>query len=349
MHFWKITRELRRAYLQAKSLAEPILGPILRRRHDQRKAQLIKFHPGTAPMQENVAVFLLYQPKGVLPSTLDTCRHLARHGFAVLLVSNAPVSEADRARLMPLCNLLMERPNFGYDFGGYRDGVLHVLDSGWSPENLLVLNDSIWFPVRADCDFLAEAKRQTADIYGPVLSHDHLQSYMYNFKRRVVTSLFFRNYWLNLPISNNKIAVVQRCEKLLSVDMAKAGFKMGWLRSSADSLAAIRRLSTEDLARVIRYDQQNDNAMGRALKKINVGQAEWQSEVLMLCETSLPTRYLLKDHPILLLRDLHLPVLKKDRAPHYALQRRTLIDGPLFGCLAENVAVEVQTWDTVDV
>ena len=345
MRFWKIKRELRRAYLQALSLAEPILGTWQRRRYDLRKAKLVAFHAGAGAMHENVAVFLLYQPKGVLDSTLETCRYLVRNGYTVLIVSNAPVSAADRARLLPLCHTLMERPNFGYDFGGYRDGVLHVLNSGWQPENLLVLNDSVWFPVLENCDFLLQVKTQTAEIFGPILSHGHLHSYMYNFKRRLVTSDFFRNYWQELPMTNNKVSVVQRCEKSLSPVMQKAGFSLGWFASNAESVNAICDLPDDELAEVIAYDKCNDNSLGRAFAGFSLCQPNWRKMATTICKRNILKRNILKDHPLVLLRDLQVPVLKKDRALQYARQRRALLASPLAISLESAVLMELQTWD----
>lgn len=346
MKLWKIKRELRRMWQHALMVPEAVFGPGQRRRYDRRKADLIRLSAGAQPMQANMAIFLLYQPRGLLPSTLETCRHLARHGFAVVAVSNAPLSDEDRARLLAETHQVMERPNFGYDFGGYRDGVLHVLDCGFQPETLLVLNDSIWFPLRPDCDFLDGVKTQGADVYGAVMSHDHLQSYFYAFKRGLVLSPFFRDLWQNLPTSDNKVAVVLRCEKLLSGHIQRAGYTMGWFRSNADCVEAIGRLPDAELAEVIRYDQKNDNSLGRAFRGFRPEGPGWREAALALCARTRGVRYLLKDHPMILVRELDLPLLKKDRAPQYALQRRTLIESPLFAGLVPAVASEIRRWDS---
>lgn len=345
MNLWKIKRELRRIYLKAAILPENVLGPLKRKFYDLRKVKLIQITDGARPIQDNVAVFLIYQPHGLLASALETCRYLTQNGYAVLVVSNAKLGVADKAQLLAATHRLIERPNFGYDFGGYRDGVLHVLDSGWRPENLLVMNDSVWFPVLAECDFLARVKDQSADVYGPVLSHDHLQSYMYNFKGRLVGSDFFRSYWQDLPITNNKVAVVQRCEKLLSPLMQQAGFSVGWLRANDESVTAICNLPDDELAEVIRYDQSNDNSLSRAFKELIVGQSGWRDRAIVICKKTVEQRYMLKGHPLVLLRDLRLPVMKKDRAPQYVRQRRVLLAGPLAASLESTVAAEVLAWD----
>jgi len=346
MKLWKIKRELHRSWLHVCMFFEAMLGQHQRSRYDQRKDDLISVSQGAQMMQARVAVFLLYQPRGILSSTLQTCRHLTRNGFAVVVVSNAPLSGSDRTCLLAETYQVIERPNFGYDFGGYRDGILHVLHINLYPKTLLVLNDSVWFPLRTDCDFLDRVKSQTADVYGPVYSKGHLQSYMYAFQGDLVQSAFFRDLWQNLYMSNNKAAVVRRCEMRISADIKAAGFTMSWFLSSEDVLKALRRLPDDELAEVIRHDQQSDNSLSRAFVGFQHDIPGWAEQALELYSSTLDQRYIMKDHPLILTRDLHLPLLKKDRAPQYALQRRALISSRLLlAALDETVAEEIIHWD----
>ena len=62
-----------------------------------------------------MALLLLYQPAGVSDATRWTCEHLVHKGYAPLIISNAPLSEADRALLppaqrQPLAGLDCRRP-----------------------------------------------------------------------------------------------------------------------------------------------------------------------------------------------------------------------------------------------
>jgi hypothetical protein len=342
---WKAKRELRRAWQHLLMIPEAFFGEARHRIYDRKKPQLIRLTRGMQPQQTRVAVFLIYQPSGILASTLQTCRHLSRNGFAVVAVSNAPISDTDRTALLAQTYQVMERPNFGYDFGGYRDGILHVIDCGMARDQILVLNDSIWFPLKEDCDFLERIKAQTADVYGPVLNRLHLQSYMYVFGSKLIESAFFRELWETVHLSNNKEAVIRRCEKLLSPKIEAAGYAMGSFLSSAKTVEALHRLPDEELYTMLRYDQLSDTRLGRAMAGLELEGSGWRDAALECCRETVPLRYLLKDHPTVLIRDLRLPLLKKDRAPHYALQRATLMDSPVFKTLDPIVAEEIAHWD----
>lgn len=76
---------------------------------------------------EKFAVYLVFQPNGIPRSVISTCQSLSRAGYNVVLISNAKISLSDREEISSVANVVIERHNFGYDFGGYREGVLAVL------------------------------------------------------------------------------------------------------------------------------------------------------------------------------------------------------------------------------
>ena len=82
-------------------------------------------------------------------------------GYSTLLISNCLLTSDDKAKALPMCWKIIVRSNFGYDFGGYQVGVLIAMRSGEPINQMLILNDSIWFPLQHDCDFLerVEAKK----------------------------------------------------------------------------------------------------------------------------------------------------------------------------------------------
>jgi len=339
----RVRRELRRIYLQLRLWPDAWAGARRKARHDRDKP--FRITQGAQGPQADVAIFLLYQPKGLLASTYATCRHLTEKGFAVIAVSNVPLSDHDRAGLAAVSHRVIERPNFGYDFGGYRDGVLHVLETGTIPDNLLILNDSIWFPVLQNDPFLDQLRAQEADLYGPILHKGHLQSYMFSFKARVVGSPHFRDYWQNLPLTDNKVGVVRGGEMKMTGQIAAGGFTVAAQATTQDMVAAITALPDADLARILRYDLDNDTGLGRGLRGLDLQSPGWADAARARVRALAGKRYLLKDHPDLLLGALALPILKKDRAPQYVRQRRDLAQGALQSRLEPAVLAEVKAWD----
>ncbi len=143
---WKVRRELGRLGQQLRAIPEAVWEPFAAARMTGRWRA--GFRRWTAPGAcAQGALVLCWQPRGLAPSFLDMLDHLVTCGYAPFVVSNAPLSSADRQSLHPRIWRAVERPNFGYDFGGYRDGLFLLRRWGIRPDRLVILNDSIWFPL----------------------------------------------------------------------------------------------------------------------------------------------------------------------------------------------------------
>jgi Rhamnan synthesis protein F len=236
---WKIARELDRAGQQLRAVAGWFYEPAVQRVHDRRRSQVLDVETGAVPQSAKVAIYLLYQPKGILPSTLITCRHFLEKGYAPLIISNAPISREDRNQLNEVVWKSVVRPNYGYDFGGYRDGILSLADWGVSPETLVILNDSVWFPIGPKETLLERMEALETDLAGAVIHpamrrrkfstkrRAFIESYFYLVNKSVLQSRAFQNYWTNFRVSSNKYNAVYRGERGFSHAMEKAGLRIG--------------------------------------------------------------------------------------------------------------------------
>ena len=63
-------------------------------------------------------------------------------------------------------NIIFERPNFGYDFGGYKDAFLYIIENNLSVERLILLNDSTWFPISSEKDLIRQMEQSNTDFTG---------------------------------------------------------------------------------------------------------------------------------------------------------------------------------------
>lgn len=352
---WKIARELRRLGQQVGYLPWLLTADRAKRAYDATKADRITITQGTQSRTDDLAILLLYQPKGLVASTFHTLAHLADQGIATLVVSNAPLSDADRARLADHTWQVMERPNYGYDFGGYRDAILHVLDTGTPPQHLFVLNDSIWFPLTSDSDLVAEARASDADLYGFVLNdrmrgahRTHIQSYFFRFGPNLLASPAFEAHWRDLFLTNNKNLVVRRCEIPMTEAFLAQGFTVAARRRYTDGAQALRALDNATLRRVIAYqvqvDTRNARRLGRHLKATDLSTA-WREAVDADIDAGHLDKYFLIAHPAVLFGQLKAPILKKDRQQIYQLQRAELLSAGLDERFAPVIRDEIQAWD----
>lgn len=329
IQLWKLKRELQRVRQQLSGWVSSIYEPILRYNHQRWFEAQASMRPGGQKPAQRLAIYLLYQPSGVSQSTVEACQHLATAGFGVLIVSNCVVSSSDAQRLYPWVVGVLERPNFGYDFGGYRDGILWASKQGWPTENLLLVNDSIWFPATATngTEWLDALVDAPADFCGAVeLSGRRSEAQLANakapffgsffllFKSRALLHPSFMQFWMQYKMTSNKYATIRRGERRISALMRSAGmqthaaFHRGmfdcWVeQSNAAQLKAI-------LADLLTMDRVLANRKLQLLYRYT-DSSSWTHEAQLLIFDITDIQNLLVTAPIACLTEFGIPIIKK--------------------------------------
>lgn len=354
---WKLHREWRRLKQQVSQIEWLMFGAQRRARYDRDRRHLVSVTQGDQPLQPDAAVILIFQPDGVLPSLIAELNHFLANNISPVVVSNLPLTAADRSLLQRHCHLVIERPNFGYDFGGYREGILTLAERGAKLRNLFVKNDSIWFPVSPQCQLLNRSLKSKADIYGIYLNETpkqahraHLQSYFYRFGPRLVNSPAFLDHWKNICLTDNKYMVVRQCEMKLTQAFRTQGFTVDSMYRMADLQYALKLLSDSELKEVMRYHAQVDTRSAAVLGPLVRRNADpgWRAAVEALIDKDRVGKYFLIAHPLPLIDKLHCPVLKKDRQPMYRLQRKTLLASGYDKIMGDELRKEFSSWDLAD-
>lgn len=324
---WKLKREVKRIGMKVHDLPLRLLGRRLQDAYDRDKT-LVRT-PGAHPRTADLAVLLIYPTEGVPASIFATLDHLRAHGIAPAVVSNAPLSAAERTALADHAHLVIERPNRGYDFGGYRDGVLDLIETGPAPRSLFVLNDSVWFPVGPDCTLLEDARAHPADLFGIYYNRrdrtphrSHLQSYFFRFGSGICASPHLEAFWRGLITYDSKDLTVRRNEMTLTHWFASHGFSIGHLYTIEDLNRAVLDLAPPDRMALADYlirigDRYAAHLGRRRGEGAYDDDAVWRADV----EVGVLGRYLLSSHPTVLLERMGCPVLKKDMQPMYRTQR----------------------------
>jgi hypothetical protein len=260
--FWKVRRELFRiAEKVSERLPFTYLQDLVRQRqHDRQVSHVLSETVGALTLGDRVAVFILYQPKGIAGSTFFTLDHLARAGWSVVVVSNLPLSPQDREKLAAKCARVIERPNIGYDFGAYREGWQWLDRRGHRPKFLVLMNDSTWFPLRHGDDSLARMEALDADVTGHVFKteetedrgRDHIESHLLMLGPRALGHPDIQRFMNRYIMSNSKSATIRRGEKGISQAAIAAGLKVKALFGREEMVALLSGLSEEDLLVALR-------------------------------------------------------------------------------------------------
>ena len=263
---WKLRREMNRILDQVVALPALIYEPIKQRRYDKTRDAQITVRDGAVARSNKVAIFLVFQPKALAQSVVETCVYLCASGYSVLLVANGGISEDSRSCLKQSVWRFIDRPNYGYDFGGYRDAILKLADWDILPDRLLILNDSIWFPAHDETSPVIQAEaidtaitgllmhtRASRERAGEVGRDGMIESYFFSIPAAIQRQDGFQRFWRDLRLSNSKARIIHRGERGFSKAMRAAGIPLAALSSRQQFLAAISTASADFLRTTLRY------------------------------------------------------------------------------------------------
>jgi Rhamnan synthesis protein F len=296
----KIKRELLRIWFKIADLAINPLESITQASHDRRFDQVTKLRNGELSPRSKFAIFFTHQPNGFAKSIALTCKYLSQQGYAVLLVSNAKISEQDQAKIAEYCWKSLERPNYGYDFGGYRDGLRVLKEADINPDRLIIMNDSIWFPISDDTEMIKWFETSDLDFNAPVFEnkpgrnkkHQHFQSYFMLLNKRAIQSDGFWNFWKTYKISSKKRIVLLRGEKGFSQAMFRLGFGGNAPSTRTILLGLLHKQSREFLRKTLlyaAYDSETNAKLGRKLLQSYSDTNAWRDDALFHMKLALDT------------------------------------------------------------
>lgn len=311
---WKIKRELVRVVTQIRNIPLRLIEPFKRKRYDRRRWDLVTLTEGAIPLKDKVCVFLLYQPKALPASVIETCDFLLSKGYSILLVANGGLKEDVIAALKPRVWTILQRPNFGYDFGGFQDGVKFLNREGIVPHHLVILNDSIWFPMHKDSRVLENLQASAFDVTGLLLHSparndtpsvikaeeehrrfklrrrlaEHIESYLIAVRADVFSGQGFQGFWENYAPSSSKYLTIKKGEIGFSKAMSAAGLSVGALSRRADFVRLIRMQDSHFVRTTLKYAAYSDadlEAECNALLATTPDQAWLESAISHIVQT----------------------------------------------------------------
>ncbi len=329
---WKVKREILRFRQQLAWYWEILHTRRRTRQHDRDRPSLVRRHDGAQPQGQRIAALLIFQP-GAMPASIpESCDLFAGLGYSVLVVSNGPLQPQARADLLPHVWRVLERPNLGYDFGGYREAVMHLWDEGLDPDELLVLNDSVWIVASAFPAFLARLQAMEADVTGSVLRSKKgkrwIESFFFRFNKTALTHPAFRAFWRDYRLIDSKFGVIRQGERDFTVTLAAGGLRVAALGDNPDFLAKLAKASDEELRLALAYAAPVTGGLGedRARLLADTPEPHWRTRALAHAGVVLDgSRVWHSQFPVASLRIMGFPFIKKSREPvHFAWREQVL-------------------------
>jgi lipopolysaccharide biosynthesis protein len=354
----KIQRELRRAARHLPDLCAEALRKIyFRRWYDSVTAKAIRRATGNVAMAREIAIYHIFPRDGVLGSHLSALAQMVNAGVSPIVVSNLPLSQADKDRLVPLCAQIVERPNVGYDFGGYRDVILG-LDAGL--ERLYLLNDSAWL-LPQPVDWFSAARALDVDFAGATSAYCygdiaqwrairwdagqdkrsfHYGSYALAIGARPLQDPAFMQFWRNLEIRNDKKRTIQRGEIGLTQWMLRHGYRHAAtcpVDQLDQQLAALDGAAIDDIAQdLIVFDDPRLVTLQTQVLATDATSPQGQSDriaLILLLAARQGAAYALAKY---LIKQRGLQFLKKSSARHFVQSAQ----------ITQNIAQDFQAADS---
>lgn len=163
----------------------------------------------------------------------------------LVFISNSTLPNEKRDELIGkgLITDFIQRENSGFDFAAWRDGMSWVgFDDLKDYDSVTVMNDTCFGPLwdmKAVYDQF-ETDPNT-DFWGMTNFRankqfkEHLQSYYLSFSQRVVQSVTFQDFWMNVRNYTDVQDVIEHYETQVTTNLTDAGFKYKAVFNTVDT------------------------------------------------------------------------------------------------------------------
>ena len=272
--FREIFRLIKQLVFLPKNIGNFLFGTFY---YDIFLAKSKKQYSGSLSLKNRTVIFLIFPEAGITNSHLRTLKYFIKNNYSPIVISNLPLIESDRSEILKNCCSLIERKNFGYDFGGYRDAILHLSNNIKKFDNLLLINDSTWFPILQDNAFINFINNSNLDFIGATSHYGferlklpskrenlpktinfnsdnrnfHYASYALSFSKKILNDSNFYKFWKTLRLSGTKNVVVRRGEiGLTQFIIRNKNYSHGSFIDSEKLEATLKEFSREGLLKI---------------------------------------------------------------------------------------------------
>nr|WP_294550739.1 rhamnan synthesis F family protein [uncultured Rhodopila sp.] len=227
-------RLLVRVFLVGRDVAANLPRDLIRAARPARAA-LVRREDGVRPAAgaKRIALYVHYSPGGQVSEMVRRqLSLLSGSGFSIVFISMAArIPEDDWQAVRQLCALVVQRENFGRDFGAWHDLMPEVISRWAEPDELMLVNDSVLGPITALEPVIETMRAGGNGLFGLTESLQggpHLQSYMLLARGRAAAGDLI-GFLTAMPISHSKWLLIQMGE----IKLAR------WMRARGHRVAAV--------------------------------------------------------------------------------------------------------------
>ena len=183
---------------------------------------------------KRLGIFCCYDVNGVVDDYVYYLLNDINENLDELyIVSNASLSKESIYKLSKITdNDIIFRDNVGFDARAWREAMFNIGFITLSKfDEVILFNDSFFGPIYPFKEMFDKMENEDVDFWG-ITEHGeapnlknlcpygyrprHLQSYFLVFRKNLLESDEFRNYWLNLPQFKNREELTFKFEAVLT-------------------------------------------------------------------------------------------------------------------------------------
>jgi lipopolysaccharide biosynthesis protein len=192
-----------------------------------------------------------YDPSGAIDPHVIHALKAYREYYAHIIMVSVSASTIEAG----LVDQFIKRENVGYDFYSYKTGLESLVNIEDFDE-ITFANDSIYGPFYSLQSVFSHKIAQENDVWGLVASNQfeyHLQSWFVTFKKHVIASDAFHDFWQSVSILNDKMAIIKAYEVGLTPHFEKAGFSVKAIYHNEKTLNQPMRMEAAEIFKVIPF------------------------------------------------------------------------------------------------
>ena len=164
-----------------------------------KRPTIYRLNPQTT---KKIVLFAIYEKGEIRDDVRSALRELHALECTVILVNSRKLSEASRNELAQWTTTYIERPNYGRDFGSYKDGMLwiykHLSEEFMNVERFMILNDSVFYARSNLPQFFSALLNTQAPVFGATMNYQkvpHIGSFCISLSGKVAQHPKLKSFW----------------------------------------------------------------------------------------------------------------------------------------------------------